>query len=148
MEHQSVSFFRALSGLESSMSPLRSGRRRPTSPGRCATSRARYCTSGFVSRLPARSALSRCHWHLAPRHAQILARSSIVSAPLRSSQTNVPRTLCDVSRFSCKNSGFKTSFYCFYMYAFIFMHITTFGRSVVILRTLIYCIATDGMDAG
>ncbi len=34
------------------------------------------------------------------------------------------------------------------MYAFIFMHITTFGRSVVILRTLIYCIATDGMDAG
>ena len=29
---------------------------RPTSPGRCATSRAQYCISGFVSRLPARSA--------------------------------------------------------------------------------------------
>ena len=50
-------FFRALTGLEGSMSPLRSGRRRPTSPGRCATSRAQYCISGFVSRLPARSAL-------------------------------------------------------------------------------------------
>ena len=123
MEHQSVSFFRALSGLEVRLSPLRSGRRktnvprtlcdvsrsilhkrvrispagsvgakqvplapsapsrasvvivltvshvgarrfdvsapvvaRPTSPGRCATSRAQYCISGFVSRLPARSA--------------------------------------------------------------------------------------------
>ena len=31
---------------------------RPTSPGRCATSRAQYYISGFVSRLPARSALS------------------------------------------------------------------------------------------
>ena len=59
-------YFRALPGLEGSMSTLRSGPRSPRSPGPRAPSRARKFD---------------------------------VYAPLRSAQSEVPRTSCAVSRF-------------------------------------------------